>query len=168
MQQLLESEKTFLKNHKALDKYSKLSQELTNFTKNDILWSIYDDLKNNYLMNNDFFNCFLTYKQMANQLYEEKKFEQAIQFLILALYVRIYEIGQECIESGFSSDMMYERHLSKYHKDLKKYMKKANIKISDTDSMCDLVGKIINIYIPNLSDDFWIYWLSFKYIDYIS
>ncbi len=167
-EELTDKEYNFLKNHHKTTEYKELKNSTYNFEKGylkyDILWSIYNQLILKYSSKKDYFNCFLVYQQMSTQLFNESKYEQATQFFILALYIRIYEIAQECIETGFDTNMMYERHISKYHKDLKKYMEKANININDTDDMCAFVRKIIIHYLPQLVDDYWIYWLSFKYI----
>lgn len=168
MEELLKYEKDFLRRHKSLKRFELLSKEMVGYKKNDILWNLYNTLLISYQSKKDWFNCFLVYQQMATQLYNENKYEQALHFLILALYIRIYEIAQECIETGLDSNAMYERHISKFHKDLKKYMDKANINVSNTDDMCNFVKKIIKHYLPQLLDDFWIYWLSFKYIDFIN
>lgn len=164
MEELLKYEKDFLSLHHSIKRYNTLSKEMLNYNKNDILWAIYNELLLSYQSQKDWFNCFLTYKQMSTLLYNEKKYEQALQYFILALYVRVYEIYKECVETGFDTNMIYERHITKFHKDLKKYMNKANIKISTTDEMCDFIKKIINHYQPKLKDDFMVYWLSFKYI----
>lgn len=168
MDNLLPYEKKFLSLHHSIKKFNLLSKEMSNYKKNDILWSLYNDLLLSYQFKKDWFNCFLTYQQMSTQLYNEQKYKEALQFLILALYIRIYDIAQYCIDNEPSNaQMLYERHISKHHRDLKKYMKSANIEILTTDDMCSFIRKIIDYYLPMLKDDFWIYWLSFKYIDYI-
>lgn len=164
MESLFEYEKQFIINHKVNKEYEELCIQMPTCSKNDILWTLYNELLISYQSRKDFFNCFLVYQQMANQLYREKQYEQAVKFLILALYIRVYEIAQECIESSLDSNIMYERHISKFHKDLKEYMKKANINIIDVDDMCNFIENIIEHYLPQLKNDFWIYWLSFKYI----
>lgn len=168
MKELLEYEKQFLINHNVAKRFEALSNQMNTYSKSDILWVLYNELLFSYQSKQDYFNCFLVYKQMSNQLYREKNYEQALEFLILALYIRVYEISQECIELSLDSNIMYERHIAKFHKDLKKYMKSANIEISDIDNMCAFIEKIINHYLSQFKNDFWIYWISFKYISYIT
>lgn len=165
--ELSEKEINFLKLHNSLTRYKKISQSMTEYSKNDKLWHLYNVLKDEYYRENDYFNCHLVYQQMHQQLYSEKKYREALDFLIISLYFKTINIYKDCVSSGFNTDFMYERHIAKYHKDLKKYMKKCNISIESTDEMCEFIDSIITHYYPNIQNQTITFWISFKFVNYL-
>lgn len=165
--ELSEEEISFLKLHNASNRYKEISENMTEYSKNDKLWHLYNILKDEYYIKEDYLNCHFVYNQMHKQLYSEKKYKQALDFLIISLYFRTINIYKDCVSSGFNTDFMYERHIAKYHKDLKKYMKRCNISIESTDEMCDFIDNIIIYYYHDIKDKFITFWISFKFVNYL-
>lgn len=125
-------------------KDSKLSNE-KGYTKYDILWLIYNQQKDIYIRKKDYTMASVFYNRMYEILKKEKKYKQALDFLLCCLYLRVYD------------NFFYERHLLKFMKDLINILRKNNIDINDFEDKYDFIIKKIKIsiqkYLPNLYDE---------------
>lgn len=77
----------YLQMTKSLSKYVELKNKLST---NDTLWAIYNLNKSKCEQNNDLSNLDLTLSKMFNQLYCEKKFNQALKFMYCSFYCQLY------------------------------------------------------------------------------
>lgn len=134
-------------------KHNELSFE-KGYMKNDILWSIYNMQTLEYLNKKDYIMASVVYSEMYNLLYSEKRYEKALEFLICCLYMRVYEIlpsdGIVCYTD------CYERHLTKYMKDLRNVLKKNDIDIEIFDNRYKFIIEYIKVpiqmYLPHWYD----------------
>lgn len=97
------------------------------YTKYDILWLIYNQQKDIYLKKKDYIMASIVYNRMFEVLKKEKKYKQALEFLICCLYLRVYD------------NFLYERHLLKFVKELKNILKKNNININIFEDRYDFI-----------------------------
>lgn len=104
-----------------LSEYKKLKNNELSFkngyTKNDVLWAIYNNQKDMYLRKKDYIMVSVVYNRMYEILKKEKRYNQALEFLLCCLYLRVYD------------NFLYERHIMKFIKELKSILKKNNINI---------------------------------------
>lgn len=113
-----------------ISNYKKIRKENPNFSKNDSLWAIYDDIKNRYLYKKDYIMAGIIYARMYEILFSEKHYEQSLIFLICCLYLKLY--------SMMPSDFMLcgvdysEKHIKYFYKEIKKISKHYNFCLSET------------------------------------
>lgn len=115
------------------------------YTKYDVLWFIYNKQKDIYLKKKDYIMASVVYNRMYEILKKEKKYNQALDFLLCCLYLRVYD------------NFLYERHLIKFMKELKSILRKNNINIDIFENRYNFIVNQIKItikkYLLYLYDD---------------
>lgn len=148
-QDLTETEYTQLKVFHKINEYKKLKNNELSFekgyTKNDILWHIYDQQKDTYIQRKDYIMASVVYNRMYELLKKEKRFQKALDCIICCLYLRVYDNND------------YERHLKKFMKDLNVILKKNGIDIDNFNTRYEFIIKDIKVqiklYLPYLYND---------------
>lgn len=129
--------------------YKRLKQNELSFEKgydkNDILWNIYNQQKDIYIRKKDYIMASVVYNYMYEILKKEKRYKEALDFFICCLYLRVYD------------NYLYERHLLKFMKALKKILNKNNIDITNFQHrykfIVEDIKTIIKKYLLFLYDD---------------
>lgn len=137
-----------LKQLQAINKvsaYKKILKENPNFSKNDALWYIYNDMQIKYITKKDYDMAYIMYKRMYEILYKENKYEQALYFIICYLYLRLYTI----MPSDFMLfDVDYsQKHVDYFNKELKKINKKYAFNLNE-----ELIDFSLKKYLYTLYD----------------
>lgn len=148
-EELTNLEYSQLKVFHKLEEYKRIKNNELKFekgyTKYDILWFIYNKQKDIYLKKKDYTMVSVVYNRMYEILKKEKKYNQALDFLLCCLYLRVYD------------NILYERHLVKFIKELKSILKKNNINIDIFDDRYNFIINQIKIaikkYLLYLYDD---------------
>lgn len=148
-EELTNLEYSQLKVFHKLEEYKRIKNNELKFekgyTKYDILWFIYNKQKDIYLNKKDYTMVSVVYNRMYEILKKEKKYNQALDFLLCCLYLRVYD------------NILYERHLVKFIKELKSILKKNNINIDIFDDRYNFIINQIKIsikkYLLYLYDD---------------
>lgn len=135
--ELTNTEYTQLKVFHKIKEYKKLkNNELSSengYDKNDILWTIYNEQKDIYIRKKDYVMASVVYNCMYELLKKEKKYDQALEFMICCLYLRVYD------------NYLYERHLKKFMKELKDILKKNDIDVNIYANRYDFIINQIKI-----------------------
>lgn len=105
------------------------------YTKYDVLWFIYNKQKDIYLKKKDYIMASVVYNRMYEILKKEKKYNQALDFLLCCLYLRVYD------------NFLYEKHLIKFMKELKSILRKNNINIDIVENRYNFMVNQIKITI---------------------
>lgn len=148
-EELTNKEYTQLQVFRKLKEYSRLKNNELSFdkgyTKNDILWYIYNIQKEVYIKSKDYMMAGVVYNRMYEILKKEKQNQKALNFLICCLYLKGYD-------NYFS-----ERHLEKFIKDLETLLKKNDIDINIFESrytfIMEYIKEPIKKYLPFLYND---------------
>lgn len=138
-----------LKVFKKLKEYDRLKNNGLSFekgyTKNDILWNIYNQQKDIYIRKKDYIMASVVYNRMYELLKKEKRYKESLEFLICCLYLRVFD------------SYLYERHLLKFMKNLQFLLKKNNIDVEIFEDRYNFINEDIKvpiqIYLPYLYDD---------------
>ena len=122
-----------------LNEYKRLkSNELSfdkGYSKNDILWSIYNEQKDVYIRKKDYAMAGVVYKRMYELLYREKKYEKALEYLICFTYLR--------------TDLTY------FNSEKTKLEKKGNVALTS-----EIIKSSISTYLPSAYDEFEVSWFQ--------
>lgn len=130
-------------------KHNELSFE-KGYTKNDILWSIYNRQKDIYIRQKDYIMVGVVYDCMCNILDKQEKYEQEIHFLICCMYFKVYEmLPSDGIIGGTD---YYERHMKKYCNTIRKSIKRysENFKNIDLRYITNNIKRILEYYVPSV------------------
>lgn len=126
------------------------------YTKNDILWSIYNRQKNIYIKQRDYVMVGVVYERMCDILDEQKRYEQETHFLICCMYFKVYEMLPS--DGSIGDTDYYERHMKKHCKYIKKLMKNCNKDINNFDIkhnfITNEIQRILQHYIPTIFLDY--------------
>lgn len=159
-EELTDAEYSQLQVFHKVNEYKRLKHDELSFdkgyTKNDILWSIYNKQKDIYIRQKDYIMVGVVYDCMCDILNEQSKYEQEIHFTICCMYFRVYEMLPS---DGIIGDTdYYSRHMKKYCKRIKKLMKNCNKDIKDFNVRHNFVivdiKKILEHYIPKIFLEF--------------
>lgn len=136
-------------------KHNELSFE-KGYTKNDILWAIYNIQKDVYIRQKDYVMVGVAYDHMCNILDKQERYEQEIQFLICCMYFKVYEMLPS---EGIIGDIdYYESRIRKHCKHIKKLMKNCNKDIDDfkikQNFIINEIDEILQHYISTIFLDF--------------
>lgn len=128
-----------LKVFKKLKEYNRLkNNELSlekGYTKNDVLWNIYNQQKDIYIRRKDYIMASVVYNCIYKLLKKEKKHIRALDFMICCLYLRVYD------------NYLYEKHLMKFIKELKLLLKRNNMDITKFDDRHKFISENIELSI---------------------
>ena len=126
------------------------------YSKNDILWSIYNKQKDIYIRQKDYTMVGVVYDCMSDIVDKEKRYEQEIHFLICCMYFKSYEILPN--DAIIDSVDYYESRIKKHCQYLKKLMKKCNKDIDDFNIrhnfITNEIEKILQHYVPKIFLDY--------------
>lgn len=130
-------------------KHNELSFE-KGYTKNDILWSIYNMQKDIYIKQKDYDMLGVVYNNMYDILKQQEKYEQQIHFLICCMFFKVYKMLPD---DGIIGDIdYYERHMKNYCKTIKRLMKSCNKDIEEfkieNDFVTNDIKRILEHYVP--------------------
>lgn len=165
-EELTDSEYTQLQVFNKVNEYKRLRQnELTiekGYSKNDVLWSIYNKQNLIYFSKRDYDMASIVYMRMYELLYSEKKYDNALHYFICALYLSIYNILPEDgllfkENTTIGGVNLYERRLNKHINPLKKLLKLCDKDIDNFDIRYDFfikkIPEIIKDYLPSISNN---------------
>lgn len=138
-----------LQEFRKLKEYTRLKNNELSFekgyTKNDLLWNIYNQQKDTYTRKKDYIMASVVYNRMYELLKKEKKYDKALDFMICCLYLRVYD------------NCLYERHIKKFIKALETLLKKNNIDITIFDNryrfIVEGIKMPIQTYLPYLYNE---------------
>lgn len=157
--ELSNSEYTQLKVFNLLDEYCILKKQ--GLTHNDILWSLYNTAQMNCILQKDYFMAGIAYNRMHSILYKEKKYNESLNFFLIALYLFALDIPLK----NDSIDL-YERHIKKHTPELLKLINKSNTSQESLKNI--LISNIELLLPPSLFKEKIINQLIFKLNEYIN
>lgn len=98
------------------------------YSKNDILWSIYNKQILIYTKKKDYVMVGVVYDHMCDILEKQERYEQEVHFWVCCMYYKVYEMLPS---DGIIGNVdYYESRMKSYCKSIKKIMKKNNKNIS--------------------------------------
>lgn len=139
-------------------RYGELSFE-KGYTKNDILWSIYNMQSLEYLNKKDYVMVSIVYDDMYSLLNNEKRYKQALDYLICCLYMRVYEVLPR--EENVCGTDYYRIQLKKYMKQLRNLLEKNKVNIIKFESRNDFITE----YIQNAIKKHLSYWYEIEKVN---
>lgn len=128
-----------------LSTYKRIRKENSNFSKNDALWAIYNDMQMKYITKKDYDMARVMYNRMYEILYQENRCEQSLYFLICYLYLRLYPMmPSDFILCGVDYS---QKHIDFFNKELRKISKKYDFYLNE-----ELVETSLKKYLYTLYD----------------
>lgn len=124
---------------KKLSKYKQLKHNELSFdkgySKNDVLWAIYNEQKDVYIRKKDYVMVSVVYQRMYELLCKEKNYKDALNYLICYTYLR--------------------NDLDFFDKEFFKINKKYEVTLTS-----EFINSCISKYLGNIYDDFKVSWLK--------
>lgn len=119
-----------------IENYKTLQKNNHNYTKKDILWATYNDLKLKLELEKDIYMLPIVFEQMSIICYEDKKNAQSLELFLSSIYLLVYDY-----DVHDELDLI-KRH---YNKRRKEYLIKL---INNTEVSID---KFIDIFINSIN-----------------
>lgn len=130
LEELTNEELKYLQNLNAINKYITTYEQLqkTNnrFTKNDVLWSLYNDLKLEFENKQDLILLSIVLNRQADILTTEQKYNSAVELYSCSIYLLIYNYNE------LREINLFKRHFNNKRKRiLKNLLNNSNINLNE-------------------------------------
>lgn len=149
-EELTDEEYSRLQVFHKINEYKRLKNNELSFkkgyTKNDILWSIYNIQKDIYIRQKDYDMVGVVYNCMCDILEEQGKCEQEIQYLVCCMYFKSYKILPS--DGIIEAVDYYESRMKKYCKKIKRLNKDIGDFNTRYDFITEYIQRILKYYLP--------------------